>query len=674
MRLVACLAFAAIVILLMLLGLYAFGTQLGVSPADPHVVIDNLLEKMQNSLDYTNKNAPALFLIILLILLLYSSLKQDKGMLILPFQIVDNSDNQRKYNNKAISDMLVAELQRIKQINDFKHPGIKNEDLKIPSQILTGESASIPQIGTIGISSATISIGELIYTFKQLLPGSSHKQVVTGCLEDYGSKIKLVIHAKGKKNFTCEAETDVQKIRIKEDAISDLIRELSLKMVYHLSNESMSAGTLLGFKYYTQALGNYQQYMLTRQIKCLKCASENCAKAAKIEPKYSRTFYLFENIGIAYYERYMWKEAAEMFCRAITMNPMKSETWYNKGVALNQLGKDLGYRNKLDEAIKIYDAAIEAFDKALYLNPKCSDSWNFRSIALREQGMALDKQCKALKEQDRHNEAIKKHDEAIKKYNDALKDCITAIGINSELSDAWHNKDPSLYDHMSYEKSKNAYDRAIKIDKQLIDFWENKCKILNAQGRRDEAVKARNEANKNKLQSAYFWNRKGDAVVRNQGVDDGVAGWLLKANKIALQLADFWDRKSDNINIRDKSDMDKAYDEAINAYDIAIGIQEYANACCKEAILSYNDRINQQYVDAWYNKGILLIKMEHNDEAVQCFDKAIEVAKQFAPSSDKTLELNSQLEKCKALRELDRGPEADLALDQAYKLGYNGLA
>jgi len=127
-----------------------------------------------------------IFLLLLVVALWIK--RDDHETLILPFEVVKSED---KYNGNAIADLLIAELQRIKQINNTEYDGIENEILYMPTQILKGETASIPQLGTVGTGSASVSIGELMITIKQLFRGN-RGQIITGSLENCGSKIKLV--------------------------------------------------------------------------------------------------------------------------------------------------------------------------------------------------------------------------------------------------------------------------------------------------------------------------------------------------------------------------------------------------------------------------------------------------------------------------------------------------
>ena len=48
------------------------------------------------------------------------------------------------------------------------------------------------------------------------------------------------------------------------------------------------------------------------------------------------------------------------------------------------------------------------------------------------------------------------------------------------------------------------------------------------------------------------------------------------------------------------------YDEAIGCYDKAL-------------------EIKPEYANAWNNKGIALGNLERSDEAIRCFDKALEI-------------------------------------------------
>ena len=118
-----------------------------------------------------------------------------------------------------------------------------------------------------------------------------------------------------------------------------------------------------------------------------------------------------------------------------------------------------------------------------------------------------------------------------------------------------------------------------------------------------------------------------------------------------------------------------------------------------EAIQAYNKalEINPQFADAWSSKGNALNSLSKYDEAIQACDKAIEINPQFAEAwnnkgaalyyqgkydeaiqaYDKAIEINPQFadawsSKGNALKALGRTTEADAAFAKAKELGYEG--
>jgi tetratricopeptide (TPR) repeat protein len=451
--------------------------------------IKTFLENLKDILFATIQILFSLLVFILLFVLARWLRREDNDIVILPFVVAKKDD---EYNGEAVANLLISELQRIKQIHSAKYEGIKNEKLRIPPTILTDEKASLPSIGTIGIGSASISIGELILTIKHLFPGSNHRQMITGCLEDCGSKIKLTACVLGDKTYAWEVqaqkEDEVQSDSTddfdemtggnkQEVLVSDLVRGLSFKIVYDISQgsmkadtrlkkairpleelhetarisqamkllqeeldeeegtaqESISSKTMSGFKYYTEALGNYQQYMLTYETKYLDLSSKNCIRAVDVEQNYRTALGLSQSLGSAYYNKGMLEKAEKMFSKAIEIDPEDSEARYNKGVALGQQGK--------------YEEAIQAFDKAIDLNLDCGDAWSNKGLALYH----LNKK----------EEAIKAFKSAIKIFERDIKINPKLAGdINSKLAGAWINIGNALRDLDKWDDAIQAFKKA----------------------------------------------------------------------------------------------------------------------------------------------------------------------------------------------------------------------
>jgi tetratricopeptide (TPR) repeat protein len=174
-----------------------------------------------------------------LILLLINGLiiwtvRKDKGLVILPFDILTDQPSQ---NGEAIADSLIFELQRISQIHqDTKAlQGVlqtdqKAKDLKmvqserlpwslpITTEILKELAieperldTSITDAGTLSIGGITVSLGGVIFLLKQTLllggilgdPGTT----ITGSLQKYGSILRLVVRMQDQQVHIWEASS-----------------------------------------------------------------------------------------------------------------------------------------------------------------------------------------------------------------------------------------------------------------------------------------------------------------------------------------------------------------------------------------------------------------------------------------------------------------------------------
>jgi tetratricopeptide (TPR) repeat protein len=237
-----------------------------------------------------------------------------------------------------------------------------------------------------------------------------------------------------------------------------------------------------------------------------------------------------------------------------------AEVWFNKGIALNDLGK--------------YDDAMQAFDKAIELDPKFALPWNNKGLILDNQG---------------------KLDEAIKAYDEA-----TSLDPNFAL--AWNNKGNVLKAQGKYDEAIEAYGEAIRSDPNFAWAWNgkglalyNKGLAFNNQGKLDEAIKAYDEAisaytealkiepnhPEAKTNLAQAWNNKGNALKAQPGKQDEAIKAYEEAIRLNPNLAWAWNGKG--LALNDKGiilcaegnfdEANEAYDESINAFIEAIKIE-----------------------------------------------------------------------------------------------------
>jgi len=116
-------------------------------------------------------------------------------------------------------------------------------------------------------------------------------------------------------------------------------------------------------------------------------------------------------IGVLFGQNEIHNVAEKIFTRVAQLNPNLDKAWYNKGIALGNLGK--------------YDEAIKCYDEAIKINPNYDKAWSNKGIALGNLG---------------------KYDEEIKCYDEAIK-------INPNLAEARGNLGITLLNLHKYNEA-----------------------------------------------------------------------------------------------------------------------------------------------------------------------------------------------------------------------------
>ena len=188
---------------------------------DAVTILGAVFSLIKNLLNYIVQNSLSLFFIVFVIILAAMFRRYwktpDEDIVIMPFEIVNNNN---KYNGKALSDLLFAELQRIKHISSNKYEGIENEELgksEVAGKektIISGEELS--KLGNFGIGSASVSIGEFMIIIKKLFRDNNCQSIINGSLDNCGQNFKLIACIKG--NQSCTWEVQPQKDIIKQNA------------------------------------------------------------------------------------------------------------------------------------------------------------------------------------------------------------------------------------------------------------------------------------------------------------------------------------------------------------------------------------------------------------------------------------------------------------------------
>ncbi|MDQ3967043.1 MAG: tetratricopeptide repeat-containing serine protease family protein, partial [Thermoproteota archaeon] len=152
------------------------------------------------------------------------------------------------------------------------------------------------------------------------------------------------------------------------------------------------------------------------------------------------------DLGNTYYGKHQYVKAIEQY-EIILNDPNYANAWYNKGLALDNLGK--------------HQEAIACYDNALEIDPNCANPWNNKGNALAN---------------------LSKYEEAIKHYDKALD-------IDPNAAPVWNNKGSALANLSKYEEAIKHYDKALDIDPNYANAWNNKGNALANLSKYEEAIK-----------------------------------------------------------------------------------------------------------------------------------------------------------------------------------------
>ena len=224
-----------------------------------------------------------------------------------------------------------------------------------------------------------------------------------------------------------------------------------------------------------------------------------------------------------------------------------------------------------------YDDAINAFNKAIEIDPQDANSWVNKGSVLDDQG----------------------------KYDEAIQACDKAIELDSQNNYAWINKGLALYRQGKYDEAIQCYDRAIEIDPQYALAWSNKGVALDDQGKYDEAIQCYDHVIEIDPQDTDSWNLKLNIIAGRKGKIGDALTLCNKALEMNPESSTLLDYKGEILYCLGD------YEEALTYYNKALEIELDPTV--------------------FYDKGLVLKKLKHNDESAIALSKANELG--FEPGN-----------------------------------------
>ena len=176
---------------------------------------------------------------------------------------------------------------------------------------------------------------------------------------------------------------------------------------------------------------------------------------------------LLLRLGLLFAAEQDYENALTSWEKLLDIKPDKHAAWYNRGVALDDLGRK--------------EEAVQSYDKALDIKRDYHEAWYNRGNALDDLG--------------RKEEAVQSYDKAVE--------------IKPDYHAAWYNRGVALSDLGRKEEAIQSYDKAVDIKPDDHEAWYTRGLALSALGRYEEAVQSYNKALDIKPDKHEAWVRRG---------------------------------------------------------------------------------------------------------------------------------------------------------------------
>jgi tetratricopeptide (TPR) repeat protein len=256
--------------------------------------------------------------------------------------------------------------------------------------------------------------------------------------------------------------------------------------------------------------------------------------------------------------------------------------------------------------------AVEFFDKALQINPHDIDSLRHKAEAMVNLG---------------------EEDGAVICYEEVCK-------LQPEDALSWVEKGDLLTWLNRLDEALASYERATTLDSTSADIWRKKGLVLRNSQRYEEAHLCYDHALRIKARDPENWWGKGD-VFLDQGQPEKAFECFAKGQLVdsaAVYGAAAWSERGNGV-------FDSGNPaEALHYYEKSI-------------------ECDSNHVWGWRGKGLALEALKRVDEALQCFDRALELA-----HDDDVKKATVWLEKGNVLLDQKQYPEAAVCYDNAIRI------
>ena len=276
--------------------------------------------------------------------------------------------------------------------------------------------------------------------------------------------------------------------------------------------------------------------------------------------------------------------------------------------------------------------AIECFDEVLRATPNDPKAWINKGASLAE----------------------------LSNLQDAIACFDRGLSIDRSLWQGWCGKGRVLIRTVNLEEAIQCFNRALELNPHNYRVWNLKGMVLNIQDKTLEALAC--------FDRAIALNPRSAEAYLNKGVALAFAGHTERCAFFFYKARHLEEKNVAEVNVRGESVLEQS---ALRPFEEATGtnpIAEFEQAISQHELSVFQSKVKEiltaeeNAVDdpeddhKWIRAAILLEDIRLRDEAIECYDKAI----QFHPRNTMFL-----VNKAGVLQDLKRGDEALKILDQA---------
>ncbi|MEA5468392.1 tetratricopeptide repeat protein [Spirulina sp. 06S082] len=285
--------------------------------------------------------------------------------------------------------------------------------------------------------------------------------------------------------------------------------------------------------------------------------------------------------------------------------------WYNRGVAMTQVGNHSEALESYDWAIRTnpsyspayagrclslaqfsrYEEALVACDRAIQ-----AGNWGHQNAAtaLLNRGRVL---VKLAPTQNSPQQGLQFYQDALQSYNDAL-------AIDPDNEETWTEQGTVLGRLGRNTESLASHDWALKLSENYALALANRCAALNRLGQYSDAQASCDKAlqegdDRWGLEGAsYAWSQRGNSLAGQFKYEEGLAS-VNRAISLNPTYEETWLNQSTLLWLLER------YSEALDATQEAIDL-------------------NPESSRAWYNRGRILTTLREYSEAIIAYRTALE--------------------------------------------------